>query len=665
MPIFLDVLPRLGLREAEAVVAQAKSLFAGAGKDIGASFGEGPAAAMKRMQEEYGRTAGVATETSRAILRANTEVEASTKALSAATATYGAQAAQTASAERALTEARIASLGATRTHNAAMNDAVAAQTAMTRSTNDHAGAVAAAGRVLNTVGIASVVGFTAVVGESAKQAADFQQKMIKLTASAGETSSNLKIVSDGIMALASQTGNSAGQLADAMYLVEKAGYQGADGIKVLTGAAQLANAEGADLTQVINGLTTTMHDFHLPLDQTNTIASKLNVAVGNSKTPLQDFTGALHQAEPVAANAKIAYADLWAVMSQGIASGAGPEQVAENTRNAINSLAGAQGPARDAMAQFGISADDISQRLGDGPGGRGLAGTMQYLSDTIMAKLIGPNKISTGEFKQNAQAASNLTDMMGQMSPAAAKIAEAFHNGTSTRKEFTAAVKGSSAEDAAQLQQFGALQLKLDGFSTRMKNGQSIVETYNQAMKDITGTVAGQSIAVQNTGDNAARTNQLIAEINGTTAAADGTVKGFNETQGTLAAKLRDAKAGFGDAAIQLGNVFIPVLTDVASGLKTVAQFLAEHKGLAEGVTYAIGGIAGAWIFAKGIMVFDTILTGIEKMVAGFGNVKTAVLGSNDAMLATKAAAAEGAAAVEAAGYTLGVSGAGQGSARN
>ena len=41
MPIFLDVLPRLGLREAEAVVAQAKSLFAGAGKDIGASFGTG------------------------------------------------------------------------------------------------------------------------------------------------------------------------------------------------------------------------------------------------------------------------------------------------------------------------------------------------------------------------------------------------------------------------------------------------------------------------------------------------------------------------------------------------------------------------------------------------------------------------------------------------
>jgi hypothetical protein len=283
MPLYLDVLPRLGLAEAEAAVAKAKSVFAGAGKDIGASFGGGVEASMKRMQEEYGRTVTTVTDASRAMVRANTEVEASTRQLTAATATYGAQAAQTATAERTLIDSRVQSTIATKAYKDAMAEAVTAQSAMTAATTAHGGAIAATARVLNTVGIASVVGFTAAMGESAKMAADFQQSQTKLVASAGETASGLKMVSDGLLQMAGQVGYSAGDLSAAMYIVEKQGFDAArGGLDVLRASAQGANAEQADLSAVTKGLTISLNDFHFKASDSADVMSKLVVATGAS-----------------------------------------------------------------------------------------------------------------------------------------------------------------------------------------------------------------------------------------------------------------------------------------------------------------------------------------------------------------------------------------------
>ncbi|WP_459979683.1 phage tail tape measure protein, partial [Mycobacterium avium] len=86
-------------------------------------------------------------------------------------------------------------------------------------------------------------------------------------ASAGESAQNLKAVSDGILQLAGQVGYSAQDLSNNMYMVEKAGYRGADGVNVLKAAAQGAKSENADLKEVLNGLTTSMNDFGYGTDQ--------------------------------------------------------------------------------------------------------------------------------------------------------------------------------------------------------------------------------------------------------------------------------------------------------------------------------------------------------------------------------------------------------------
>src|SRR5690242_10905695 len=57
-----------------------------------------------------------------------------------------------------------------------------------------------------------------------KMAADFQTGITSLATGAGESTANLKMVSDGILQMAKDTGTSTKQLIDGMYMIESGGF---------------------------------------------------------------------------------------------------------------------------------------------------------------------------------------------------------------------------------------------------------------------------------------------------------------------------------------------------------------------------------------------------------------------------------------------------------
>ncbi|WP_231102173.1 phage tail tape measure protein [Mycobacterium avium] len=455
-----------------------------------------------------------------------------------------------------------------------------------------------------------------------RKAGDLEQQLMKLHAAAGETgemiggqfSGNLKTISDGVLQMSGKVGYSTTELMNAMYTIEKAGFRGADGLKVLDAAAQGAGSEQADLMEVVNGLTTSMTDFNVKPEQAARLMSQMVTAVGSAKTSFQDFAGALHSVEPVAAAAHLKLEDVWGTLAQLTQSGTSPEQATENMRNAINAFTGQSQPARDAMAQFGINADEVSQKLSE----RGLAGTMQYLFDTVQSKLLPGMKLNQGELFKSSQAAADLDEMITQMSPHAAQLATALKNNEITVKDYTKAARDSVAEDRAKLMEFAQLNDKVDGYSKAMRTGRDTIETLGKAMRDMTGTVAGQSVALQVSGDHAQETNDRIKAIATTYTEADGTVKGFHESQDTLNAKMRDAHAAFGAAEAEIGSAFVPVMTEVAKDAKWVGDELAKHPGIAHGVITALEGLGGAWLTFKAIDIVGTIL---RPIASGLGTI--------------------------------------------
>jgi hypothetical protein len=631
----LEVRTQLNLAMAEAAANEALRIFSRTGDEIASGFGgritralgglktSAAQSELRGLQSEYAKLAAAEKAAADMSVRRASEVEVALRRKVAVQASDTATTLEAARAERALVDARRANEQALRRHESAMVNTAAAQQRLGDSAVAAGTAAETAGRAWNVLGVGAVAATGIAMAETTHRAGDFQEAMIKLNASAGETgqmlggqfTGNLKVVSDGILQMAGNVGYSAGQLTEAMYTVEKAGFRGSDGLKVLQAAAQGAGAEQADLKEVVDGLTTSMTDFHVAPDQAARLMSQMVTAVGAAKTNFQDFAGALHSVEPVAAAAHLRLEDVWGSLAQITQSGTSAEQATENMRNAINAFTGQSQPARDAMAQFGINADEVSQKLSQ----RGLAGTMQYLYGVISQKVIpGSNLLDQGELLKNAQAVGDLDAMVTQMSPHAQELATQFKNNEIGVKAFTKEARAMGGEDAAKLLQFEQLNLKVDGFSKATKTGRDNLETLAAAMRAVTGTVAGQSVALQLSGENTERVNQTIKDIAGTYTDAQGNVKGFAESQEGLNAKMRDVKASFGAAAIEIGETFVPLMTEVANIGKDVADTFARHPAVMHAVVDGVGAMAGAWAIFKAANIAETVLAPVAR---GLGSI--------------------------------------------
>lgn len=565
------------------------------------------------LQQEWRRAADVEADAAARMIRDQ-------RRLAEATVKYGDDSSRTAAAQAMLARSQ-------RDHIDAMIAAEAAHGRLAKAGNETADSVSrlqklGANPIFNAAGIGSVAGVGIAMDLTTRKAGDLEQQLMKLHAAAGETgemiggqfSGNLKTISDGVLQMSGKVGYTTTELMNAMYTIEKAGFRGADALKVLDAAAQGAGSEQADLMEVVNGLTTSMTDFNVKPEQAARLMSQMVTAVGSAKTSFQDFAGALHSVEPVAAAAHLKLEDVWGTLAQLTQSGTSPEQATENMRNAINAFTGQSQPARDAMAQFEINADEVSQKFSE----RGLAGTMQYLFDTVQSKLLPGMKLNQGELFKSSQAAADLDEMITQMSPHAAQLATALKNNEITVKDYTKAARDSVAEDRAKLMEFAQLNDKVDGYSKALRIGRDTIETFGKAMRDMTGTVAGQSVALQVSGDHAQETNDRIKAIATTYTEADGTVKGFHESQDTLNAKMRDAHAAFGAAEAEIGSAFVPVMTEVAKDAKWVGDELAKHPGIAHGVITALEGLGGAWLTFKAIDIVGTIL---RPIASGLGTI--------------------------------------------
>lgn len=660
MPVFLDVESRLNQGALNATAREIRSVFDALGRDISGGLGRHLSQAFSgfdtsaarrellSLQNEYRRLNDVQLEAARIAQRSAAEVEVANRRMAESIAKYGDASSQAARAQMLHADAQARAARDARIAADATDAATAAHSKLGKAAEDSAGAAAMASRVWNGVGVASLGAFSAAFVETTKKAGDFQQSQQRLVSSAGETAANLKVVSDGILQLAGQVGYSAQELSTGMYTVEKAGYRGADGVNVLRSAAQLAKAENADLGEVLNGLTTSMHDFGYGTDRAAEVASKMNTAVGEAKTNLQEFSGALHSVEPIAAAAGLKLEDVYGSLAQITQSGTSADQGAQNMARSISQLLKPSQQMRDEMAAMGVDARDVQAHLGE----RGFAGTVQMLSNAIRQHMNPAQQVVIDTMFKSQQATDAANQMFNNLPPAAHRVAQAIQEGSLSFKEFRKSRGGLSVEDANLVNQWANLNNKVAGFSNVLKSGQGDIQTYEQALALMTGGQESLRTVLQLVGDNAEATNDKIKAVKDTTAETDGTVKGFNETQQTLNAKMADAKAAFGAAAIEVGNAFIPVMTDVANVAKTVGDEMAKHPGITHAVIDALGLLGGAWLGFKALNIAETILMPVAR---GLGNIiageegAAAAAGRLSTSLSLVGTAAAGLAAAQAA----------------
>lgn len=205
-------------------------------------------------------------------------------------------------------------------------------------------------------------------------------------------------------------------------------------------------------------------------------------------------------------------------------------------------------------------------------------------------------------------------------------IANAMRNlGTPTGIMITELKKfGLTARDVQDHLSQKGLAGTLQWLSDTAKKGAGAVgQTYNEALKRLTGSATALQVALLTTGENADGTNEAVAGIGKAMGDTSAHVEGFAELQATMANKMDRAKASIHNVGIAIGSALLPSVTKVAAVLvkivTPIASWIEKHQKL---TTIVLGSLVGLGALAAVIWL---ITTAVGLLISPVGLVVLAI----------------------------------------
>lgn len=413
---------------------------------------------------------------------------------------------------------------------------------------------------------ASLVGLGVAIGAT-KMAGDFQAETAVLQTAAGETSKGLEVVRAGIKNIAQGTGTGIKNLTDGMYLIEKAGFRGSEGLKVLKAAAQGAREENAKLSDVTNAMTSIMASYHLKADDSVRVMNAMKTAAGEGKITMEEFSGAMSTVLPIASANKISLEQVSGAVATLTQHGTSAREATHELGATIRALASPNMVAQREMARFGLSSIDVSTKLGK----RGLTGTFDLLTNTILHRMGPSGKILLSAFEGTKQSAEDARIMISKMPPELQKNAKAFLAGTIEADQWKATIKGADVGVQPMLRNFNTLVNRSKGFSRELKSGGPAAKTYTDSLKKMAGGAIGLNTILQLSGESTEGFKERVKKVGESFHNSSKDVEGWKITQKLLNVQLDMAKERIKVLMIDIGTKLIPVVT-------RIVRLFTEHR---------------------------------------------------------------------------------------
>jgi TP901 family phage tail tape measure protein len=434
----------------------------------------------------------------------------------------------------------------------------------------------------------------AVGAKCVEMAGHFESSVTTLQTGAGESANNMKLVSSGILDMAPQVGTSTDQLVSGMYMIESAGFHGAQGLQVLKAAAEGAKVGNADLSTVGNALTDVLNDYHLPASAAVGVTNELVTTVSSGKTTMEELGSSLSNVVPLASSAGIQFSQVAGALATMTGHGMSAQQASQDLANTIRSLQSPNSVAVKEMQSLGLNSTQVAQQLGT----KGLTGTLSELTSAITSHMGPAGTVVQSAFNASAAAAQNAQTMIGQMPPQLQKLAKGLLDGSESQKQWSAGIKGLDPIQANMMKQFEGVAKQTHEFNSMLTSGGPAAQTYNAALEKMVGGATGLTTSLMLTGENADTFAQNVKAIGDAGAHAGKDVTGWSEVTNTLSFKLDQAKEVVETLGIRIGMILLPVVKDLVSGFTDVAQWalqagswLEHHKEVAEALGIGIAAV--------------------------------------------------------------------------
>jgi TP901 family phage tail tape measure protein len=423
------------------------------------------------------------------------------------------------------------------------------------------GVLGGVGGAFNKFALGAGVAIAAIGDKTIKMAADFQQGMTRLQTGAGESAKNIKMVGDGILAMAGQVGESTKDLSAGMYLIESAGFHGADGLNVLRDAAEGAKVGNADMATVADAVTTALNAYHLGADQAAAATNALIAAEGQGKTNLEALSASLSTVAPIAAVAHVSLNEVLAAMATMTGQGTDAASAATYLKQTIGQLSNPTGKAAQEMKSLGLDATQVSLNLGK----NGLASTLLMLTDAIESKMGPAGTVLIQHLQKAAASSTDFQKVLASLPPAQ--------------------------------------------------------QTYIGALANMVGGTKSMQAALELTGDNMKTFTDNTAIINEKVKAGGANIEGWALVQKNFNQRMAEAKGTVEALGIRIGSALLPAAQKVLNVTMDVVQWFTKHKTVATVLASAIGAVAAGFLAYKTYLLASTVATNVATAAQWLFNV--------------------------------------------
>jgi len=477
-----------------------------------------------------------------------------------------------------------------------------------------------------------------VAATALKSAGDFEQAMNQMQVISGSTGDQMKEMQALALKLGADTSFSAGEAAQGLLELSKAGLSAEQAMKAIPGVMDLAAAGDLSVAQAAEIASNALNSFHLPADKAKDVANLFAAAANASSIEVTDMAQSMAQAGAVAAS----YGQSIETAATAVAilgnNGIKGSDAGTSLKTMLSRLAAPTGDAATLMKQLGINVYDASGKMRPLPAiladmQKGLHGTM-----TITEQ-------NAGATSANSKQAKHYLDIINQTKQKLADYQSGVAGVAQSEKDKVVAVDRLNRVLAAAQAEYA----KLGGVqaTTTTKTVQMTDELRNQALYTLFGSdaIRAANILLK---EGATGWDEMSAAVNKEGVAQDvanARMKGFNGAieyvKGSLDSFLIETALPFldsfsgiirsvGDAITAIGGLPEPVKNAALAFLAVLA--VAGPVLLA--IT-GVGAVLGALLSPVGLVImalsglaaaFAADWFGIRTTTTAFANYISAVL---------------------------------------
>lgn len=289
------------------------------------------------------------------------------------------------------------------------------------------------------------------LGVSMKAAADFEGAMRSVNTMMGLSQEEFTDFSKEVQALAANLGVSAVDSAKALYQAISAGVPKENVLTFLEIATKAAIGGMTDTETAVDGLTTVINAFKLPISDAQRVADIMFTTVKGGKTTFDELSASIFQVAPIAAASGVKFEEVAAALATMTKQGVPTKIATTQLRQAMVSLSKPTADMNKVIQELGYeSGQTMLEELG-------LAETLNVLrestggSNEMLMKMFGSVEAGQAVLALTGRNAKMFTKDLAAMDSATGAATDAFEQMEESTSRQMAALKASFMDIAISI----------------------------------------------------------------------------------------------------------------------------------------------------------------------------------------------------------------------